>query len=360
MFRIEMLPAREGDCLIVSYGEEGSLRRILIDGGRKATYQDFKNYFSLLPEAERVFELLIVTHVDRDHIEGILALFDDPELPIVFKDIWFNSYQHLNDEFEEFSAVQGERLTEYLTDGVAQERFQWNGHFGEHYEEPVALSKNGDLLEITLEGDMVLTLLSPSRQKLHELISKWDAQCRKAGIVAGIDYLEPAQDEFENFAAIDIDALAEQPFEPDPSEPNGSSIAVIATYNEKSAVLTGDAHVDCLLKSIAQLNYQGDKPKFDVFKLPHHGSRKNVSEELLNSFVCSNYLISTNGSYFNHPDPVAMSRLVKYGGLNTTIWFNYLSEETESWQVSSWMEDFDYDLKFPNVDRNGFQTISLE
>ena len=360
MFRIEMLPAREGDCLIVSYGEEDSPRRILIDGGRKATYRDLKGYFAALPEAERVFELLIVTHVDRDHIEGILALFDDPELPIRFKDIWFNGYHHLSDEFEEFSAVQGEKLTEHLTKGVDRGLFQWNGHFGEDYQEAAALPKSGELLEVALEGGMVLTLLSPSREKLHELISEWDAQCRKAGIVAGFDYSQPEQDGFEHFAAIDIEELAAKPFEPDPSEPNGSSIAVVATYKEKSALLSGDAHVDCLMESIAQLSDQDDKPKLDVVKLPHHGSRKNVSKELLDSFHCSNYLISTNGSYFNHPDPVAMSRLIKFGGLNTKIWFNYLSEETELWQVNSWMEDFDYQLKFPSTDSNGFQTINLE
>ena len=228
MFRIEMLPAREGDCLIVTYGEEGPLRRILIDGGRKATYTDLKNYFADIPAAERVFELLIISHVDRDHIEGILELFKDPALPVNFKDVWFNGYHHLNSgEFETFSAVQGEKLTEELVDRVEAGSCLWNGSFGPDYQMAAALPGDGSLLEIELDGDMRLTLLSPSREKMTELIPKWESECRAAGIVAGAAAEDPPTEGFEYFDAIDIDALAEVEFEEDPSKPNGSSIAIV-------------------------------------------------------------------------------------------------------------------------------------
>lgn len=45
--------------------------------------------------------LVIVTHVDQDHIEGIIELFnengtaDDPKV-IPIKEVWHNSYRHLN------------------------------------------------------------------------------------------------------------------------------------------------------------------------------------------------------------------------------------------------------------------------
>ena len=49
-FRIEMLPAREGDCLVLVYGQRERPRRVLIDGGRKATYRTVKARFAGLPE----------------------------------------------------------------------------------------------------------------------------------------------------------------------------------------------------------------------------------------------------------------------------------------------------------------------
>ena len=39
MLRIEMLPAENGDCLWIEYGEENSPHRILIDGGTHGTYE---------------------------------------------------------------------------------------------------------------------------------------------------------------------------------------------------------------------------------------------------------------------------------------------------------------------------------
>ena len=105
MFRIEMFPACEGDCLIVTYGQPGTPKRILIDGGRVATYADLRAHLVGLPQDQRRFELLIITHVDRDHIEGMLKLFADPNLPVTFGEVWFNAYHHLNDgDFEVFSA----------------------------------------------------------------------------------------------------------------------------------------------------------------------------------------------------------------------------------------------------------------
>ena len=90
-----MLPAREGDCLWIEYGDPARPRRILIDGGRKSAYAELKRRFADLPRAQRAFELLILSHVDADHIEGLLELAADPQLAVTFKDVWFNGEQHL-------------------------------------------------------------------------------------------------------------------------------------------------------------------------------------------------------------------------------------------------------------------------
>lgn len=361
MFRIEMLPAREGDCLVVTYGDSQAPKRILIDGGRKATYDYLRDYLKALPENERVFELLIVSHVDRDHIEGILNLVDDPQIPVSFRDVWFNGYHHLNDgEFEVFSAVQGEVLTAELVKRAKAGEWQWNGWFGDDYKRAAALPGDNSLLHIPLDGEMVLTLLSPSRNKLTELIPEWEEKCREAGLVAGEAAQDPAPEGFEFFSAIDIDVLAEEPFEADHSKPNGSSIAVLAQYGGKKALLAGDSHVDLLEASIEQLRVSDTPLEIDLFKLPHHGSRKNLSKSLLQSLRCKNYLVSTNGSYFDHPDPVAMSRLIKYGGQDMHIWFNYSSTEALIWDVPSWRQDWNYTPHYPADDEVGYQIVELD
>ncbi len=96
----ERLPDRHaagprGDCLWIEYGDAARPRRILIDGGRKLAWETLRSRFSALPPEQREFELLMLSHVDADHIEGLLAMLKAPDLPVSFKDVWFNGHRHL-------------------------------------------------------------------------------------------------------------------------------------------------------------------------------------------------------------------------------------------------------------------------
>src|SRR5918999_468109 len=94
MFRIEMLPAYEGDCLWVEYGQADAPRRLIIDAGRKATYQALVERLVAL---DQPVELFVMTHIDDDHIFGAVPLFADARVkPTIFKDIWYNGYTHLD------------------------------------------------------------------------------------------------------------------------------------------------------------------------------------------------------------------------------------------------------------------------
>lgn len=53
---------------------------------------------------------------------------------------------------------------------------------------------------------------------------------------------EEAEQGWESFGRIDIKELAELPFQEDHSEPNGTSIAVLAAYKNKRVLLAADAH----------------------------------------------------------------------------------------------------------------------
>lgn len=352
IFRVEMLPAREGDCVVLTYGDAEYPRRILVDGGRAATYRTVRGRFLQLPEAERTFELLIVSHVDRDHIEGAVAMLEDPASPVQFRDVWFNSYDHLRDpEVEAFGAVQGERLTAALRHRPSL----WNEAFqGRSVEirpgEPVAL-----------EGGLEIALLSPDREKLESLIPVWENECRKAGLIPGIAARRPAPPEgLERFGRVDIDELASQPFTPDRAEPNGSSIAVLATYGGRRVLLAADAHADRLIESVRPLAAaEGGRLRLDALKLPHHGSKFNVSSELLDLVFCPRYLVSTNGSYFDHPDAVAIARVIKHGGDHPQIIFNYRSDEALLWNNPRWQQRFGYRTTYPSPGENGTQVVDL-
>jgi hypothetical protein len=347
-----MLPGREGDCLLLSYGARRPFRHVLVDGGRTATYRALKARLGQLPADEREFELLIVTHVDRDHIEGVLGVVEDPAFPVTFRDVWFNGFDHLGDpDVEPFGAVQGERLTDALV-----RIGRWNR------------TRQGRSIEIgrmrqrTLPGGLRLRLLSPDRAKLEELIDRWTTEVRKAGLIPGVDpQPEPREDGLEAFGALDVDLLAAEPFTPDPSEPNGTSIVVLAEFDRRRALLAGDAHADRLVASLAPLaRREGGRVRIDAFKLPHHGSRHNVSRELLELVECGRYLFSTNGTQFHHPHPEAVARVLRFGrgASDPELVFNYRSDETLAWDDPALKRRHRYTTTLPVASENG--TIAID
>lgn len=69
---IQMLPAGSGDCIYIEFPDANF--RMLIDGGYVKTYQDF--LLKLKNDGKRL-KLIVVTHVDDDHINGIKALIEE-------------------------------------------------------------------------------------------------------------------------------------------------------------------------------------------------------------------------------------------------------------------------------------------
>lgn len=347
-----MLSAREGDCLWIRYGDVRNPRQILIDGGRAATAKQLKARLAELPRNQRTFELLVITHVDRDHIEGALHLLEDPTLPIRFKDVWFNGFDHLQDvKLETFGAIQGERLTTALL----TRKLPWN----KSWKRKAICLTGAATRSQTLEGGMTLTLLSPDRKKLTKLIPVWEKECKKAGVIPGAKAMPAEARGLECFGLLDIEKLAASPFQADPGEPNGSSIALLAQYNGKTALLAADAHADRVIESINLLKKSARRLKVDVFKIAHHGSERNTSKELLQLLDCRRFLVSTNGSYFQHPAPEAVARIIKFGGKGATLYFNYRTKFTEIWEQSSWQAKYGYAVEFPDRKNNGTLRVAL-
>jgi len=109
-FSLDVRRARKGDCLLLHYGTEQNPGLIMIDGGPKAVYGPH-----LRPRLEEIrkqrvkgnkplqVDLLMVSHVDDDHIQGILDLTrelrkaaDEQKPPLVqLLGLWHNSFDNI-------------------------------------------------------------------------------------------------------------------------------------------------------------------------------------------------------------------------------------------------------------------------
>ncbi|MBD3854499.1 MAG: MBL fold metallo-hydrolase, partial [Acidobacteria bacterium] len=121
-------------------------------------FKDVRQRIEQLDVAERRFDLMVVTHIDLDHIGGAIELLQDEALGVRYNDVWFNDYHHLSDEPATRGALQGEFLANVLTDA----KLPWNQAFGGG---PVRVEPNRPLPRVRLEGD--LTLEGMSEVTLH-------------------------------------------------------------------------------------------------------------------------------------------------------------------------------------------------
>lgn len=306
MFTIEMLPAQRGDALWLTYGEPDDLHHVLIDAGPSETIAtlvpELERRIQALPGGKNRLELLVMSHVDADHIQGVVSLLSGPERVELFRDVWFNGFKHLPAP-DTLGAPDGEQLTRLLEDHPKR----WNGAFEQG---PVVVPDEGegDLPTITLRGGLELTLLSPTHDGLKRLVPKWERECEKAGLIPGHGAEVPPSAQREDILGWNIDVLAESDYRRDRAEANGSSIAFIARYDGKSVLCAADAHSEVLEKSLARI---GPGPhEFNAVKVSHHASRANISPAFLDQVRARHWLISTNGAKFGHPTPEALARII--------------------------------------------------
>src|SRR5512141_1146826 len=78
MLKLHVVQAREGDCMIVEHGTPAQPGYILVDGGPVGVYD--QHLCAMLSDIQaRVggLDLAVVSHVDDDHIVGVLDLLND-------------------------------------------------------------------------------------------------------------------------------------------------------------------------------------------------------------------------------------------------------------------------------------------
>jgi hypothetical protein len=361
MLELTMLPARQGDALWIRWGDEVSPHQLIIDMGTEEIGKQMRQRLEGLDASQRTFELLVVTHVDRDHIGGILTCLAEAEplAHLKFKDVWFNGWTHLNGGFvtqpepdeetmpasglESFGPAQGERLSNWLREQT------WNKAFAGR---SAAREPGLPPPKITLADNLTLTLLGPTRARLQDFIPKWKDEVQLAlekgslhEVSAGLEAYGSKSPPDLIFPG-DLKLLAETRSSRDTSEANGSSISLMLEYKGRRLVLAGDAYADDLVEGLTQVA-PNETLQVDAFKLPHHGSKNNVNQSLVESVSCSSWLFSTDGTQFRHPDAVAIARVVSYSAQQpVTLFFNVPSTFNNWWSNSDWKAMYRYETEY--------------
>lgn len=344
MLTVELLPARYGDALLVTWGLESRPHRMLIDGGLASAYSSVAKRLRSLPG---VIDLFVVSHIDRDHIGGVVKLLENDSLASRFGAVWFNGRDHVEQFSDLLGVLDGERLSDLIT----RRGIPWNSG----WPEPVSHQVGGAVVvrdqppAVNLSGGATVTLLSPTPAAMRDLWPVWKRVIDKAGLSPGTPAsAEPVEEAPRAFlGAPPLHDLADRPSDPDTAEANGSSIAFVFSYDGQSILFGADAHAKVLLESLAQITPTGDKYPLTACKLPHHGSRRNVSTNLVRALDCSQWWFSTNGVRFLHPNPEAIARVLVYGDRPPVLCANYRTSQWDSFVRDYPPADHQYELRQP-------------
>lgn len=338
MYNIHLLPAQFGDAILIEYGSVTTPKYILIDGGPYFGFDEMTTALNKVAPKLKQLELLVVTHIDIDHIDGIITLLNLKKQPFKIKEIWFNGWDQLKPiKTGLLGPLQGEYLSNLIREKVIPHNKSFNG-------KAVMVTDPSHLPMIKLPGKMELTLLSPHLDALKKLKNTWKKEITK---ITSAQSIEARWDAEKRYIAKN-GVLGSTPPHPDVSVANMSSIAFIATHDKKSCLFAGDTMTNELLKSIEPLcaKHGVEQLTVDAWKLAHHGSQKSTMKGIIDKVSATHILISTNGARYKHPDKACITSLLKANGKGLKLHFNYLSQQNKYWSGSAPAKKFGYTANF--------------
>lgn len=338
-FNLKILQAGNGDCILIKDLMDGDKKiNILIDGGVNHTYRRKNRKGELLKELELIKEesgsidLLIVTHVDEDHIGGILKGFkENGLLSKLTKKVWFNSGKII---FEKFDRTPDSSNFIHLVNNEGKEQGNTSIGQGVTFESHIKKLKIWDE-EVILSGEVkklfgaTFTFISPTVEKLEKLLCKWEKEAPRSLTSSDKNDYNKTLEEL----------LQEDKFQEDTSIHNGSSLAFIFEFEGKRILFLGDAHNNIILSELRKIIKDGQSNKFELVKLSHHGSEHNTSPDFLDLIDCKEFIISSDTSRHGLPDKRTLARIFNKIP-DATIHFNYPEIITSKLFTSNELETF--------------------
>ena len=221
IFTLEALRAAYGDALLLHFGDPKAPRLAVIDGGPRGVYNSvLKPRLTQLMQNKRrlsdgqlPIRLLMVSHIDDDHVNGVLAMANEladmtGKRPYQIESLWHNSFDDiLGNKGQELAASLAPFVKNVLTKGTmpanaplknahaalvmasvgqgrelrsAAKRLGWdvNKEFGGKL---VRLPKE-DVKTVPIADGLSFTPLGPRETNVEKLLAQWDKEIKQMGV----------------------------------------------------------------------------------------------------------------------------------------------------------------------------------
>lgn len=338
--KIQTFPVGSGDCITLLLKNGDKEMHIMVDCGQyKPEVNDYvKNEF------HGHIDYLIVTHIDNDHIKGLIEMLSSkPDLTI--NHIFYNCYQRTSDDLQEWDERMVENMKNvyhHLPVVIDMLEQKINAETSMSLAELILGNEKWKKVwrreYITDESSMVdlgddmgrFIFLSPTKKALDDLDKEYRTLFWKTLYKQKKEDYKKEETIYESLMRImeqeDNEGFDEEPVSSkvlnektlksysdeklgNLTPSNEASIAFIWEHEGHRILFMGDANPDQVVKKIGDVYKDTPKPVlFDAIKISHHGSAHSTSKELVSIADSERYFVT--GGANARPSYQALSRII--------------------------------------------------
>lgn len=271
-FEIDFLAVesgKSGDAIAIRYSVAGRQTVQVVDGGFTETGRSLVSHINKYYGPGAAIDYVVLTHPDNDHAIGLQQVLLNFEVRFL---IMNRPWAYAEELLPRTRYQTAEALAQTLRD-----KFPYSAEL-----EEIALTKGIPIYD-GLQGLKFgeFKIVAPTRDRYVELVLE----------ASGVSYASLEAIASDRAAAREPSEVqagwGDERFSGSGTGPrNEMSIVQVATIAGSKIMLTGDAGRDGLAEAVAYAPTVGfGLPGINIFQVPHHGSRRNVTTELLNSLL---------------------------------------------------------------------------
>ena len=344
-----------GDSLLL---ESSDGKNILIDGGMASSYTKFvEPFLGSLRDQRKILDLVYISHIDQDHVQGILKMLDNefkwrvydykrrqglnPRKPKSIRppeilEIWHNAFhEQIGDNagyVEEMLAANAAlytysenkeslRLARIHENLVASERqaVMISRRIGKRQLNiPLNSEWGGKLMMCKRtnkpieKGALLIEVIGPFAKDMELLRDQWNKwlesekgrnQLSRIRNKAEKDREKIGMSEFDQILDIIASNSNQLGNRKKVTTPNLASLMLYIEDGDSSILLTGDGHSDDAYRGlkVRKLLREDGSLHVSILKSFHHGSEYNTKPDFCRDVTADHYVFCGDGSHHN-PD----------------------------------------------------------
>lgn len=276
-FEVDFLPVGEsnGDAICLRYGTEPPYTIHVVDGGFVDTGPQIVDHINRFYGHLNHIDHVVLTHTDRDHAGGLKSVLEHFDVGTLWMNRpWLYAEETVHAFHGNYTVSGLEKAIRAAYDVVAE-------------LEDLAMERQIPIYEV-FAGDRIgnFLVLAPTKERYLELIPEFAAtpssyaQPQKGFVAKVAEALREAEWWFETWVD---EKLSERP---PPTTPNNeASVVQLGFLDDSRFLLTADAGPDALIRAAQTASAMGCLEAPNCIQVPHHGSRRNVTPRVLDTWL---------------------------------------------------------------------------